>query len=80
MCHTYVQALRLAVPTAQLSMDMVARPISYHTQTMYDYTSLALCVDYFVVMGYDMLTPDMARLNITAANSPVSLSPATPNK
>eukprot|EP01048_Picozoa_sp_COSAG05_P017493 COSAG05_NODE_2394_length_3122_cov_3.681111_1_plen_431_part_00 len=66
-------ALRLAVEGAQLSMDMEARPISYHTETMYDYTSLALCVDYFVVMAYDMFTPDMARTNITAANSPLPL-------
>jgi hypothetical protein len=66
-------ALRRAVPGAQLSFDMVSRPVTYHTQSEYDYTSLALCVDYFVVMAYDMLTPSMARLNITAANSPLSL-------
>ena len=66
-------ALRRAVPDAQLSFDMPSLPVTYHTQSLYDYTSLALCVDYFVIMGYDMLTPSMARQNITAANSPLSL-------
>lgn len=72
MCELSSELLR-AVPGAELTLDVVARPITYQTQSEYDYTSLSLCVDHFVVMAYDMLTPDMARLNITAANSPVDL-------
>ena len=43
-------ALGRAVPGAQLTMDMPARPISYHSLVEYDYTSLAECVDFFVLM------------------------------
>ena len=43
-------ALGRAVPGAQLTMDMPVRPISYHSLVEYDYTSLAECVDYFVLM------------------------------
>ena len=67
------QALGRAVPGAQLSMDVPVRPISYGSQSQYDYVSLGKCVDYYVAMAYDMQTPDSARTNITAPNSPIDL-------
>lgn len=64
--------LRREVPGAHVSFDMPARPVLYEPGTRaYDFAALALCLDYMVVMDYDMATPDQLKANISAPNSPL---------
>ena len=46
------------MPGAEVTFDMPSRPVLYEPGTLaYDFAALIECVDYFMVMDYDMATP-----------------------
>ena len=64
--------LRREVPGAHVSFDVASRPILYEPGTLaFDFNALSQCLDYLVVMDYDMATPDQLKANLSAPNSPL---------